>query len=564
MARLFFALCVLAMAALSLSPGGADEVTLSVDLDEGAVVSNTTKVTALATSQAGIAEVVFEVDGEHARRDTSTPYTFDWDTIEYDDGEHTLTVKATDLEGRTCTEQRKAVVDNQIALGAPFHTQAAEKLLEEGKVTEAILAGRKAVKAGPEDSAAAGVLGRAYYKAGRLDDALTELDVAVELDPKDQATRRLLMRANVERAEKPLPSDEEYAQYMGEAIRHCRVLEEQELAVFQDRVDREPTPQNRYDLGRELIALGRYNEALTEFRKAVQAEPENIPYTNALALAMLLTGQPRQATSSLDSVIRRGKDTFLTHCIRALVFEDQEYFDKALASAKEAELKGGDDLFLPLLSAVLEMRTAGTLPSKAANDLIKGVLAAKPDCAEAHHFRAAMLSDYGQYYDALKENTKALILKPTLAEAYAERAIIYMRNNWAEQLEPYPCARGVYDVGLTVDPKNAYLLCGMAIAAAEDDDNRHALEYAKRAVEIAPEEPYVQIILAYGYTKNRYPQEARDAMEKARNLSHNELRYMSPPALSTLYLLCRKYGRSPIIIVPDETKGEPATGSGTP
>ena len=378
------------------------------------------------------------------------------------------------------------------------------------------------------------------------------LDNAVTLAPEDTVTRRLMIRVQVDKAETVLPIDPKYAQYMKDAVANYRTIEDQKVAASAKVLQASGTPENRYAYGRALIEAGKYADALPEFRKASQVAPEKTAYTNALALAMFLNGQGRQATNSLEAVVNRGKDNAYTHFVLALILEDQAEYKKALDEVHQAGLKGGDELYTPLLEAVLQMRLAKALPSKEANDSIAAAAKAAPDSALAQHFRAIAIADQGNYYDALVANSEALKLNPTLVEAYAERATMYFRNSWAEELDPKTNARALLDLGLTFAPTDPYLLCGLCITTAEDNDHRKALEIIKRAADVVPDKIYVQIILAYGYAKNRYPDEARAALERVRVLSHNEMVYASAPQLGTLYILWQKYGRTPPLYVPEE------------
>ena len=169
----YLLLVVAAIAALALAWGQAvaAEVEVSLDLTAGTTLSNTATVTAHASSDAGIAEVSFAVDGTDVGKDTSTPYECAWDTLSVDDGEHTITASAKDLDGKTNKAEVKITVNNDIAKGVEFHTKAAEDALAAGKNSDAILAARKAVKANAENAAAQAILGKAYYAAKQLDGA---------------------------------------------------------------------------------------------------------------------------------------------------------------------------------------------------------------------------------------------------------------------------------------------------------------------------------------------------------------------------------------------------------
>jgi len=62
----------------------------------GATVSGTTSVTASATDNVGVTKVEFYLDGALKSTDTSSPYSWSWDTTTATNGSHSLTSKAYD------------------------------------------------------------------------------------------------------------------------------------------------------------------------------------------------------------------------------------------------------------------------------------------------------------------------------------------------------------------------------------------------------------------------------------------------------------------------------------
>ena len=69
----------------------------------GATVSGTTTVSASATDNVGVTSVEFYVDGVLAATDTSSPYSFVWDTTAASNGSHTLSSRAYDAAGNVGT-----------------------------------------------------------------------------------------------------------------------------------------------------------------------------------------------------------------------------------------------------------------------------------------------------------------------------------------------------------------------------------------------------------------------------------------------------------------------------
>ncbi|HSH31552.1 MAG TPA: PA14 domain-containing protein, partial [Candidatus Saccharimonadales bacterium] len=69
----------------------------------GAQVSGTTTVSATASDNIGVSKVEFLVDGALKATDTTSPYSFSWDTKTTTNGSRSLTTKAYDAAGNTTT-----------------------------------------------------------------------------------------------------------------------------------------------------------------------------------------------------------------------------------------------------------------------------------------------------------------------------------------------------------------------------------------------------------------------------------------------------------------------------
>jgi hypothetical protein len=103
--------------------GTSSSVTVSVDNTDptvsitsptsGQLVSGSTAVTATAADNNAVTKVEFYVDGNLKTTDTSSPYSYSWDTTTIADGSHALTAKAYDAANNVGTSKTVTVtVDN--------------------------------------------------------------------------------------------------------------------------------------------------------------------------------------------------------------------------------------------------------------------------------------------------------------------------------------------------------------------------------------------------------------------------------------------------------------------
>ena len=102
------------MAAVEVTPASASPPELSlVNPAPDQVVSATTPVAAVVHDGVSVRSVRFLVDGGPVAMPVgSSPYAVRWDTTEASNGTHTLTVVATDAEGRTVSADERVVVTN--------------------------------------------------------------------------------------------------------------------------------------------------------------------------------------------------------------------------------------------------------------------------------------------------------------------------------------------------------------------------------------------------------------------------------------------------------------------
>jgi len=78
----------------------------------GSTVSGTVNITADASDDNGISKVEFYIDGSLKSTDTSSPYSYSWDTTAKSDGSHAIKVTAHDTASQTTSDQYLVAVNN--------------------------------------------------------------------------------------------------------------------------------------------------------------------------------------------------------------------------------------------------------------------------------------------------------------------------------------------------------------------------------------------------------------------------------------------------------------------
>jgi hypothetical protein len=82
------------------------------------LLRGTTSVNANATDNIGVSKVEFYVDGALKATDTTSTYSFSWNTTQGTDGAHTLMAKAYDAAGNSASNSITVKVDNTVPVVA--------------------------------------------------------------------------------------------------------------------------------------------------------------------------------------------------------------------------------------------------------------------------------------------------------------------------------------------------------------------------------------------------------------------------------------------------------------
>ncbi len=79
---------------------------------DGAIVSRVVTISTAVENQSGVVKVEFYVDGSLVFTDTKAPYEYEWNTIAYTDGAHTIKIRAYDTFSSMAEESIGIIVDN--------------------------------------------------------------------------------------------------------------------------------------------------------------------------------------------------------------------------------------------------------------------------------------------------------------------------------------------------------------------------------------------------------------------------------------------------------------------
>jgi tetratricopeptide (TPR) repeat protein len=420
-------------------------------LTDGAKVSDTTPIVARASTDddTGIDKVEFAVDDQLKATDSSTPYSFDWDTLAETEGSHTITATAFDAKGRTARAKITLTIDNELSKGADAHAESAMAALKEGNLPVATNYARRALKLAPGNLMAARALAGIYREKGEYSQALSILEKAT-LPEDDIDTRADLVSLHILKGDSADTTEE----FLKEATAAGEVYKKlQELRVAKLKKEDTNLRNTNIALGDAEFAAGDLNAAMREYQKAGPSDTAPVEVINRLILANINTGKLKEADTLIRQLTRAKRADSVTQTLVALM----QYNEHDLVAAQKSVSKGVEDGTLAslILGSYIDLAMGQRKKAQAKGEQI---FAIAPNLPEVHLLRSYLEDDAG---DQHKEVVRVLRLNPTMPEAYVDRGFQLMLARDAKRFES---ADPILDMALKLDPKNNYALMAKSLS----------------------------------------------------------------------------------------------------
>jgi adenylate cyclase len=177
---------------------------------------------------------------------------------------------------------------------------------------------QKAISLDPKDSRHYALLGYVYVMKRDYDKAIAEGEKAVALDPGGADAHAWLgMSLN-------------YADRPNDAI-----------PIFKKAIRLNPIGPTSYflNLGTSYRMMGQYQEAITQYKKALRIAPNNIIAHVALAGTYSLLGRDEEARAEVEEILRLNPKFSLESYTKMLPFKNQAQIDHYVEALRKAGLK---------------------------------------------------------------------------------------------------------------------------------------------------------------------------------------------------------------------------------
>jgi tetratricopeptide (TPR) repeat protein len=373
----------------------------------------------------------------------------------------------------------------------PFlHIQHGIALGEQGKLTEAEIACRKAIELQSDYPEAYYTLGVALSNQGKLAEAMVAYRKAIELKPDFAAAYSVL----------------------GVDLLHSRKLDEAEAAC-RKAIDIQPDLAIAYvNLGAVLADQRKLAAAVAVYRTAIELSPDLAEAYSNLGDTLREQGKLAEAVTAHRRAITLRPDLGGAYYNLGLALADQRKLDEAVATFRKAvELKPD------LVKAYFNLGNALVLQKKLdeAATVYRKATELRSDYAKAYFNLGTVLAQQGKLDEAVVALRKAIELQPDFADAYGNLAnALHEQGKLAEAVAA--CSKAIE---LQPDFALAYNTLGGSLA--QQGKLEEAVVACRKAIELKPDFAVAYNTLGGSLAQQGKLEEAVVACRKAIELQPN-------------------------------------------
>lgn len=367
-------------------------------------------------------------------------------------------------------------------------------------------------------------LAAVLMRLGKLPQAISELEKALELKPTDVSARISLALAyeqtgankkaivlfkSVESAAQPKPASDSSSVLPSYALAaYARSLAAtgqlpSAIAKMKAAVDESPQSPDLHDALGSLYAQQRnWPSAVSEFQKVIQLNPKLPSPHLHLGAALLAQQQDSAAIQELSLAAQLAPDNALAATELGKAYAANNEDDKAIAEFQRAISLDSTAMETKYQLARALQRT-GHDPD--ALPLLRQVVQAEPKNADAGASLGLALLLAGNAKDAIPFLQRTLEQKPADATAYENLAAAYLQMNEIDE------AIHVLTSGLKTDPQNFHLHYNLGLALKLKDDNASAIPELETASKLnsSAYEPHYTLGILY-MQDGRYDDASRE------------------------------------------------------
>ncbi|HTB79719.1 MAG TPA: tetratricopeptide repeat protein [Opitutaceae bacterium] len=248
---------------------------------------------------------------------------------------------------------------------------------------------------------------------------------------------------------------------------------EEALQEYKKAVDLAPNdPREHYNLGRALEKLGQMTEALAQYQEALRRNPNYAEAHNNLGVVLAHLGQTDEAIGHCRTAIKLEPDDPSTHYNLGMVFLRADRLPEAVAQFEEA-LRLNPDYSQAHDSLGIALAKTGQVA--AAISQYDEALRLNADDVEAHYNLGVVLLQAGRIAEAIGQYQAALRIKPSYADAHLNLGDAYV------QVDRLSDALSEYEDALRFEPNDPVSHTHVGIVLFQMGRAMEAAEHFQRA-----------------------------------------------------------------------------------
>ena len=232
------------------------------------------------------------------------------------------------------------------------------------------------------------------------------------------------------------------------------------------------------NVGTELQAQGRLDEAIALYRNALARDPNDVLAHSNLGTALAANGQLDEAIAHHRRAVALAPNDADSHYNLANALTAQGDLANAVSQFREALRLEPDfaDAHLNLGNALVALGQ----PEDAA-DHYRQAAALKPDGVEAVNNLGLLVAAQGNLDEATLHFRRAIEIDPTFIDAYNNLATVFqLRDDLTEAIAQY---RAI----LRIDPSLPEAHNDLGITLAQQNELDEAIDHFRQAIQVAPE-----------------------------------------------------------------------------
>jgi len=228
--------------------------------------------------------------------------------------------------------------------------------------------------------------------------------------------------------------------------------------------------------GIALVGQGKLTEAIQQYERALQLNPDDVGVLCNLGLALATQGKPAEAIQQYERALQLKPDDFVAHNGLGVALAGQGKLAEAIQQFERA---------LPL----------------------------KPDDARVYFNLAVALANQGKLLEAIPQYERALQLKPDYADAH-----FYLGNALAGQGKLAEAIQH-YERVLQLEPDHVEAHCNLGVALAAQGKLAEAIQHFERALQLKPDFAVAHNYLGIALASQGKSAEAMEQFQEALDLA---------------------------------------------